>query len=154
MERFAIHKSYAAPAAVVRNVFWDVEQWQRIWNPVSRVDVLYDDRQFQEFQMGLLWRGRPITIRTIRMKQPNGDIGFFSPNPPGEFSHHTGSWRFHDEEGRGHCAVVAEREFIVRRLEGESSEDYETRQRPICAAFRERVTRLLDAFDPYFAQKV
>jgi hypothetical protein len=145
MDRIDLETILPVPARQTADVFWNIERWHGIWNPIQQVTVLYDDGRLQEFEMVLVWNDAPITIRTLRIREPNGDIEFFSPNPPGEFSHHTGHWRFSAVDP-SRCRVRADREFDVRREPGESGNAYRVRKEKVHAAFRVRLRRILDAF--------
>lgn len=145
MDRIELDTVLPVPAAQAVDVFWNVQQWQRIWNPIQQVTVLYDDGRLQEFQMELFWNDAPITIRTVRIRGRSGDIEFFSPNPPGEFSHHTGHWRFSAVDAT-RCRLTAIREFMVRREPDESRDAYRLRKEKVRAAFQARLMRILDAF--------
>jgi hypothetical protein len=151
MDRIELERSLPVPAAKAIDVFWDIERWHRIWKPIQQVAVVYDDGRLQEFEMDLFWHDAPITIRTVRLRGSNGDIEFFSPNPPGEFSHHTGCWRF-STLGPGRCRVSAVRDFIVRRDEDETAGAYHERKEKVRAAFSARLTRILDAFQAHAVQ--
>jgi hypothetical protein len=150
MHRIELETTLPVPAAQAADVFWDIARWHRIWNPIQRVAVGYDDGTLQEFEMDLFWHDAPITIRTIRLRRADGDIEFFSPNPPGEFSHHIGWWRF-SAIGATACRLSAVREFVVRRLPDESGDVYECRKENAAAAFRARLNRILDAFSTHAA---
>lgn len=143
-------KELPASALTLRELFWDIERWQKIWDPVHKVSVVYDDRQHQEFMMELEWRGERATIRTIRFLTGNGDIEFFSPNPPGEMTDHCGSWQFLDT-GEKKCRVVAQRQFRLRRSPDELDSDYSQREAEFATSFCSRLGRILDAFDEYLS---
>ena len=150
MERIDLVTTLAVPAADAADVFWDIGRWGRIWNPIQQVAVRYDDGVLQEFEMDLSWRDTPIRIRTIRIRDANGDIEFFSPHPPGEFSHHTGWWRF-SAIGPATCELRATREFVVRRQDDEPATAYATRKESASTVLRERLARILDAFQRHAA---
>jgi hypothetical protein len=150
MDRIELETTLPVGAAEAANLFWDIGRWQRVWNPIQQVAVTYDDGRLQEFAMDLHWHGRLITIRTVRLRASNGDIEFFSPNPPGEFGHHTGCWRF-AELAPDRCRLSAIREFVVRREAHETVDVYGERREQVRSAFRLRLIRILDAFQTHVA---
>ncbi|HJX83892.1 MAG TPA: hypothetical protein VJ723_06080 [Candidatus Angelobacter sp.] len=139
-------KVFSASASHVRDLFWNIEEWKRIWAPIRRVVVHYDDQQLQEFEMELSWQDSVICIRTVRIKERNGDIVFFSPSPPGDLSYHAGCWRFADVSKKT-CEVVAERWFMLRRLKQETIQNYLHRKQGYQETFQTRVQKILQEMD-------
>ena len=73
----------------------DLSQWERLLPHILRIDVAYDDGQYQEFWMTVKAEtdGKPLTVRSVR-NCTRGTIEFFQPAPPAFLRHHGGIWRF------------------------------------------------------------
>jgi len=74
---------------------FDLTQWERLLPHILRIDISYDDGQYQEFLMTVKSEtdGAPMTVRSVRSCIP-GVIEFFQPEPPAFLLHHGGVWRF------------------------------------------------------------
>lgn len=85
------------PVAVGRayQALFDLTQWQRLLPHILRLDVAYDDGQYQEFFMTVRSEadGAPISVRSVR-NCTDRVIEFFQPEPPAFLQHHGGIWRF------------------------------------------------------------
>lgn len=84
---------------------FDLGQWERLLPHILRIDVTYDDGQYQEFIMTVKSEsdGSPLTVRSVRNCAPRA-IEFFQPEPPAFLEHHGGIWRF-DERPDGRTDV-------------------------------------------------
>lgn len=84
----------------------DLTQWERLLPHILRIDIAYDDGQYQEFHMTVESEtgGDPLTVRSVRNCTP-GTIEFFQPKPPVFLRHHGGIWRFADR-GDGSTEVT------------------------------------------------
>jgi hypothetical protein len=131
----------------VKRVFWDVATWSNIWDPITRIRLLYDDGVFQEFTMDLSWRGKPASIRVISMQNDDGHIEFFSPSPPAEMEWHVGRWRFVPQGDS--CEVEAVREYRLKKMVGESEVDYIARRKRFNTEFSGRLEQLLAKIGDY-----
>ena len=100
----------AAPAATARDMFWDMTTWRRLWEPIERAEVTYQDPYQQEFIMTVDFEGGVRRVRTIRYRRPDG-IELFSPEPPPMMTLHRGWWRFR-ERGEG-TEVTAQRRYLL-----------------------------------------
>lgn len=74
---------------------FDLTQWERLLPHILKLDVVYDDGQYQEFWMTVEAEndGEPLTVRSVR-NCTRGTIEFFQPEPPAFLRHHGGVWRF------------------------------------------------------------
>jgi hypothetical protein len=147
MERIEISRVMPAAAGEVRPQFWDIAAWQRVWDRITTVDVLYDDGVHQEIEMTVERDGALERVRTARLSV-GGDIEFFSPLPPPTMSVHHGAWRFADVPGG--CLVTAQRDYRLLLSPGEPGPARNTRQLVYRAAFQRRLTAILDSFVAYF----
>lgn len=138
------------PASVpqVADLFWDVRGWHRIWNKIDEVAVLFDDGIHQEFRMMVQRDGRAEDVRTVRYRQPNGDVAFFSPAPPPAMTIHTGSWSFRDVSGG--CEVTAVREYRLRPGPQETAAELAASRAAYAQAFTGRLQAILDAFVAHY----
>jgi hypothetical protein len=146
----ALEVTRAVPAAEepVRRQFWDFAGWQRIWDRLTTVEVRYDDGAHQEIAMAVERDGRTEYVRTARF-MVDGDIVFFSPDPPPTMSEHRGAWLF--ASSRTGCAVTAKREYILTRRDDETPAAFAQRSREYHDAFRVRLGAILDCFVAHFA---
>jgi hypothetical protein len=74
---------------------FDLTQWERLLPHILRIEISYDDGQYQEFLMTVKSEadGSPLTVRSVRNCKP-GVIEFFQPEPPAFLLNHGGVWRF------------------------------------------------------------
>lgn len=74
---------------------FDLTRWEELLPHILRLDIGYDDGQYQEFWMTVKAEsdGSPLTVRSVRNCTP-GAIEFFQPEPPPFLLHHGGIWRF------------------------------------------------------------
>jgi hypothetical protein len=151
MDSICPKRVIAARAADVRELFWDIAAWQRIWSPIDAVEVVYDDGLLQESLMTLGWGGGTTQIRIIRFREPDGNIAFFSPTPPPEMTTHVGRWEFEDRGDA--CAVTARRDYELRRDPAENDDAFSERRASFRAAFQGRVERILETFQAHYASQ-
>ncbi len=111
MPHLRLEQIFSFPAEKVHHFFWDIEAWQKIWDPISKVKVDYDDGHHQEFTMDLEWKGSQQQIKTIRFFEKD-KITFFSTQPPPLMVKHVGKWEF-IHTSNGHCLVRVEREYEI-----------------------------------------
>ena len=131
-------------------MFWDIRRWHSIWSPVDAVKVNYDDGRHQEFTMALRWLETDVTIRTLRFMEPQGDISFFSPNPPPEMSSHVGKWGFKAIENG--CLITILREYKLMRMNFESGDEHSLRATEFKRVFEARLDNLLRAFQRHYTR--
>ena len=93
MHKISVAKKIKAPSEKVRDILWRIESWTQFWDPLYKVNILYDDGFHQDFSMFLEWGNQDSHIRTIRFLDRNGDIVFFSPIPPAPMTSHHGMWQ-------------------------------------------------------------
>lgn len=123
--------------------FWNMSLLQAFWDPISRVEVLYDDGGHQEARMSVHRDGREENIRIIRFRV-DADIVFFNPTPPPMMRYHRGAWRFASQPAGG-CTVSAEREYELTRNTAESDDEYATRAKTFDVDLQKRLQSLLEA---------
>lgn len=99
-----------APAGAVAEMFWDMATWRRVWDPIERVEVTYQDPYQQEFVMEVERDGAVERVRTIRYRRPDG-IELFSPQPPPMMAVHRGWWLFRERSGG--TEVTARRRYVL-----------------------------------------
>lgn len=125
-----------APPGRALEMFWDLQQWRDLWDPIERVDVTYQDPCQQEFHMHVERDGHVERVRTVRYRRSTA-IEFFSPDPPPSMNRHTGAWVFEPTDGGG-TLVTAVRHYELR-------DDH-----PQPGAFHDRfVARLQDILDRF-----
>jgi hypothetical protein len=127
-----------------QKLFWDIKRWQAIWDPIHKVELIYDDSFHQEFLMGLFWNGSMQTIRTVRFCEPN-KIVFFSPSPPPPMSYHTGSWSF-TSLSEQNTLITLEREYNISIFSNEKTTAFQKRLDIFHNQFIDRLSLLLDSF--------
>ena len=141
-----------APRSAVAAVFWDISAWHAIWRKIDDVEVLYDDGVHQEFAMGVQRDGRREDVRTIRYRRSDGDIDFFSPQPPPTMTMHNGAWLFESDPALpGSCRVTAHRHYQLIAAADESRAEFLRRRRNYRQQFEERLQAILDCFVDHFA---
>lgn len=86
---------FPVPVDRAYRALFDLTQWERLLPHILRLDVLYDDGQYQEFLMTVKAEkdGSPLSVRSVR-NCTLGVIEFFQPEPPAFLRHHGGIWRF------------------------------------------------------------
>jgi len=80
------------PKTAIYQLLKDAGQWSWLLPHCSRVDMLYDDPCYQEFQMTVQVAGNSETIRSIRYLQDDR-ISYFQPTPPPALREHHGYWQ-------------------------------------------------------------
>ncbi len=136
---------------VVFELFWHIQEWQKVWDPVDEVSVLYDDGRHQEFAMQVWRNDVKESVRTIRFALDTDEIIFFSPDPPLGLIHHTGSWSF--TEGKGGTNVIASRQFRLSKKNEEEASDYQFRMDQYADALTQRLGKILESFAVHFHQR-
>lgn len=149
VDRVEVSRRIPAPPEDVAELFWDIEHWQRIWDPISGIAVPYDDGAHQEFRMLVERDGRTEDVRTVRFRE-GGDIVFFSPVPPPMMAVHRGRWAFAPDGGG--CVVRAVREYELLRGAAEGAPEFAARRAGFDRAFTERLGRILDGFAAHYRE--
>lgn len=101
----------ASPGSVLE-MFWDMNLWRELWDPIERVEITYQDPYQQEFVMLVERDGCLETVRTVRYRRGRA-IEFFSPDPPPTMRWHTGWWTF-EPTAQGGTRVTAIRHYELR----------------------------------------
>ncbi|MCD6047053.1 MAG: hypothetical protein K0S08_700 [Gammaproteobacteria bacterium] len=140
-------------AQSVSELFWDIRSWTNIWNPIEKVNMLYEDTYCQEFMMNVVRDNKLEIVRTIRLRQKENCINFFTPIPPPMMTHHHGSWRFVEIE-RGQCLVEAERHYSMFKGKGETNETFEIRTNHFKEKFHNRLNNILNKFAEHFDKQL
>jgi len=123
--------------------FWDMARLQAFWNPVSHVEVFYDDGDHQEASMSVQRNGQEENIRIIRFRV-GSDIVFFNPVPPPMMRYHRGAWRIAPHP-QGGCTVSAEREYELIRDMTDSDEEHAARVEAFDLGLASRLQSLLES---------
>jgi hypothetical protein len=137
----------SAPDAV-RELFWAIGEWTRIWDRLTRIDVGYDDGVHQEVTMTVTRDGRLERVRTARFRV-DGDIAFFSPEPPPAMDSHRGAWAFAPD--RAGCRVTARREYCLLPDSEHGSASNACHRAEYRARFESRLASILECFARHFA---
>lgn len=133
----------------IANLFWNIQKWTTIWNPIEKIEILYDDGENQEFLMQV-WRDNVCEqVRTIRTIINNHDIEFFSPKPPPMMDYHVGSWEFKEIDSKV-CEVIAKRKYSLKKLSKESDIDYKSRKEIFYKNFQSRLNNILTIFANHY----
>lgn len=150
MKTLRVETAVANPISLIFNDFWHMERFQAIWEPITQVEVKYDDGINQESLMWVNRDGQEECIRIIRFRS-GWDILFFNPEPPPLMTFHRGAWRLHPHQSEG-CLIVAEREYQLKRQETETREDYLCRSEQFHASFQARLEKILTFFQRHYEQ--
>lgn len=142
MHKIITKRKIKAPCEKVRRVLWDVKSWSQFWSPLHKVDILYDDGSHQDFAMFLEWQKEDTSIRTVRFLDDQGNITFFSPQPPPPMAVHQGVWQLDLSDGNG-TDLTAIRWFKLPYLMKETPGEYQQRIMQFSIGFEERLTNLL-----------
>jgi aromatase len=81
-------------------MFWDLDRWRELWDPIERAELTYQDPCQQEFVMHVERDDQLERVRTVRYRRGTA-IEFFSPDPPPSMRRHTGWWTFEPTTGGG-----------------------------------------------------
>lgn len=95
---------FDVPKETIYGALHDMRRWPEHLPHVLRIEVLYDDGQYQEFRMTVASDPETIQVRSIRNCRAD-TIDFFQPEPPVFLRHHAGQWEFTELPG-GRCQVV------------------------------------------------
>lgn len=135
------------------NLFWDMQEWSKVWSPVTDVSMLYSDDVHQEILMTVDRDGVVEKNRTCRFRFDEQTIEFFSPQPPPMMSYHQGAWLFKNL-GKKYCKVKARREFALQRYKGESNAIFSERYLKFSTHFEKRLHTILEKFQSHFSGDV
>ncbi|MDF7673366.1 hypothetical protein PT277_10395 [Acetobacteraceae bacterium ESL0709] len=81
-----------ADAGSVYSALFNVSAWPSKLPHVIKVNIIYDDGFYQEFDMDVESdNGEIISVRSVRRCSPER-ISFFQPKPPRFLKHHCGEW--------------------------------------------------------------
>ena len=90
-EKIIINRPYQEVYGYLKNM----RDWPDYLPHVKKIDVLYDDGEFQEFYMDVLSENNILlNVRSVRKCVDAESIQFFQPKPPAFLKHHAGGWRF------------------------------------------------------------
>jgi hypothetical protein len=145
MTSIRVEATTRAPVRDASGHFWSLESLRASWPSITGLFVLYDDGSRQEVRMTVVRDGVTEAIRIIRFRRGT-DIELFTPEPPPMMTWHRGAWRFRAIEAG--CVITAEREYELRRREGESGAALRDRERAFQAALEARLGRILASFHP------
>jgi hypothetical protein len=117
MPKIVSRKKIFCPYSNLFEFIWDIKKWSSFWSPLKEVQVLYDDGFHQEFNLYVSWEGTIATVRTIRFRDNDGNVSFFSPEPPPPTISHYGKWIFLSQCD-GSIELIAERNFCYPYQDG------------------------------------
>jgi hypothetical protein len=147
MDQVEVTRVIPSTPDAVRELFWAIGDWTRIWGAMTIVDVSYDDGVHQEVAMTVERDSRTERVRTARFLV-NGDIVFFSPQPPPTMAVHRGIWAFAPDPGG--CRVTARREYSLLIEPGQLAAGHARRRVQYQARFEDRMGSILDSFVDHF----
>lgn len=130
---------------LIENQLWNIREWSRIWTPMQKIDVLYEDMIHQEIKMQVDRDGVTESNRTIRLRDINGGtILFVSLEPPPMLCLHKGVWIVKSSKGK--TVLEAQREFQLVKNKRESILEYNFREQEFAKKFTSRLSCILHAF--------
>lgn len=138
-----IELSLEIPAKIgtVKQLFWNIKAWDKIWEKVYSVDVNFDNGTLQDFSMTVERDGEVEHIRTIQEKDLSGNILLYSAVPPAKLQIHHGAWRFID---------LGETTGVVCRRVFKMSKEYQSEFEAYKEEFQKRLNSILNAFKDYY----
>lgn len=144
VHKFCVSQIIPAPIDLVYELFWNIKEWQHIWNPITNVKIISQAGKYQVFQMDVNMNNTMEQIETKRIREDNS-ITFCSTRPISTFEMHKGRWIFAKTE-ENHTKVTAVRIFKFR-------DDFPMDGRAeYSAKFQNRVDTILLKFRDYFAR--
>lgn len=143
VNKFTVSRVIPAPIETVYELFWNIKEWQHIWNPITDVQIISQDEKYQVFQMDVIMNDIIEQIETKRIREDNS-ITFCSTKPISIFEVHKGRWMFTRTE-ENYTKVTAVRIFKF-------CDDYKVDGRTeYIEKFQNRVDTILLTFMKYFA---
>ncbi len=141
-----VHKVCASiqldlPDEQIRKLLWGIKEWAHFWSPLHEVQMLYDDGVHQDFVLYVDWQNTLARVRTVRFCDANGDIHFFSPEPPPPTSRHHGTWQLSSKGDRSELTAI--RWFELPKQDGEPPDSYQVRLQKFSCDFQQRLQSLL-----------
>ena len=136
-------KKIKAPCQDVWRLIWEIKSWACFWDPLHAVEVLYDDGFHQDFTMSVTWQNRESRVRTVRFRGGDGEIHFFSPEPPLPTAVHHGVWKLTANQD-GTTTLAAMRSFDLPPFEEENFKNYSERLKIFSEGFQRRLGKLVE----------
>lgn len=84
------------PTEIVYQALVYLEDWPNLLPHIKSIEVLYDDRRYQEFTMTVDsgTSAGDLTVRSMRLcDRANLEIRLFQAEPPAFLKHHAGGWK-------------------------------------------------------------
>jgi hypothetical protein len=93
------------PLEVIKNKLWEMEKWPELLPHVLEIEVLYNDKIYQEFFMTISSDTGKIKVRSIRSLKEGSQMDFFQPEPPEILKYHAGTWTL--EKVNENCTKIS-----------------------------------------------
>lgn len=145
MTAVRVERAVPAPPRRAFAHFWSIERLREGWPSITGFAILHEDGAHQEARMSVLRDGAVEEVRIIRFRR-GLDIEFFNPEPPPMMTWHRGAWRFRPLAGG--CLIAAEREYDLRRRDGETESQLLDRELSFQGALEARLGEILASFHP------
>lgn len=143
MHKVSATQRMSLPYEELQRLVWDIHEWKNFWSPLEEVHIQYDDGQHQDFEMLVNWQSALARVRTVRFRKSNGDICFFSPQPPPPMAVHQGIWKFSKKDDQ-YTQLTAVRYFELPFLNNEHLDAYAVRLEKFSLDFSSRLETLLE----------
>lgn len=125
------------------SLFWDLENWNKIWNPIIKTKCSFDNNYLQEFLMELEHNNETEIITGVQLLKENS-IAFYNILCPNKLSLHFGSWQFDDVENG--VLVTANRIF---RMQDAFSDEFISYKYNL----QNRIGNILECFKDYYQRR-
>lgn len=90
---FEEHIDISATPKDLYNALYQMRDWPKYLPHVKKIDVIFDDGQYQEFWMRVDSPKGELNVLSMRNCK-NNKIIFYQPRPPDFLLHHAGCWNF------------------------------------------------------------
>lgn len=136
-----VEKIMKLPLDDIKDIFWKIHDWGKVWNPIRKVEYELDSEYVQEFTMEVEHDKKVEVIRVTQIKKEDS-IMFYNTIPPRNLSIHCGLWDFQKVEGG--TLVTAYRIYQTYNKDSEFFVSYKNN-------FKNRIESILDNFSEYIA---
>lgn len=132
-----------APIEDIKQLFWNIEKWNQIWNPIMKTKCSYDNEFIQTFTMEVERNNIIEFIEGVQFLKAQS-IDFYNTKCPPKLAVHCGQWIFEKENGGTY--ITAKRIFQMDESHIEEFVEYKN-------ALRDRLSSILACFKVYFESK-
>lgn len=127
----------------IMRLFWDIENWNSIWNPILKTKCTFDNNYLQMFSMEVEREGIVESIEGVQIKNDKS-IDFYNTVCPPKLSLHCGKWKF--KELNGKVLVSAIRLFKMEKSYEDEFMSYKNN-------LRDRLVMILKCFKEHFRER-